>query len=460
MALQLNTEQKQILSQKMIQSAKILQMTAEQLEEYLNELSMENPLLDLVQKQPDDFNDKELEKYQWLSSQDEQNRYLYQKIDTPDEESQNWNINQEQPESLHQHLWSQLFVKKISQKDEEAYHYLLESLDSRGYFTDSLSEFADRFDISLDHGEYLLHSVQQLTPSGVGARNLEECLCIQLEQQGLLTEELKEFICHHLEEMAKNQLPAISRAMKIPMETIKEYRRMIKTLEPRPAMLFNDSRQASYINPDVIIVKFKGHFDILLNETLYPDITLNAGYVKMCKENADQEVKQYLLKKIHQVEWVKQCIVQRNTTLLRVSQAIFTKQEDFFKRGPAYMKPLRLIDLAELLEIHESTVSRAVREKYLQCSWGIFPLSHFFQKSAPDGQRKDEVKSDSAEKSTVSDVKAALKELIQTENKKKPYSDQLLSDLLTKQGFPIKRRTVSKYREEELIPNASGRKEY
>lgn len=460
MALQLNTEQKQILSQKMIQSTKILQMTAAQLEEYLNELSMENPLLDLVQKQPEDFNDKELEKYQWLSSHDEQNRYLYQKIEAQDEEAQNWNINQEQPESLHEHLWSQLFMRKISQKDEEAYHYLLESLDSRGYFTDSLSEFADRFTITDEYAEYLLQSIQQLTPSGVGARNLEECLCLQLEQQGLLTDELKEFVCHHLEGMAKNQLPAIARAMKLPLETIKEYRRIIKTLEPKPGMLFTDSRQASYIIPDVIIVKFKGHFDILLNESLYPDITLNAGYVKMCEENSDLEVKQYLLKKIHQVEWVKQCIAQRNTTLLRVCQAILAKQENFFQRGPTYIKPLRLIDLAALLGIHESTVSRAVREKYLQCSWGIFQLSHFFQKSAPDRSDKDNTRSDPADKSTVSDVKAVLKELIQSENKKKPYSDQLLSELLTNYGFPIKRRTVSKYREEEQIPGASGRKEY
>lgn len=460
MALTLNTEQKQILSQKMIQSANILQMTATQLEQYLNDLSMENPVLDLVQKQPEEFNDKELEKYQWLRSHDDQNRYLYRTIEHSNDDSQDWNINQEYPESLHEHLWNQLLTKQIAKEEENAYHFLLDSLDSKGYFTDPLSEFALRFGLTEERASHMLRTIQQLTPSGVGARNLEECLCIQLDSKGQLTNELKSFIMNHLEDMAKNHLPAIAQSMKLPLETIKKYCSIVRDLNPKPGIIFSDSRDTSYIVPDVIIVKFKGHFDILLNESLYPDITLNGNYVRMYKEHDNDEVKNYLIDKIHQAEWIKQCIAQRNTTLLRVVQTILLKQELFFHHGPSSIKSLRLHDVAKVLDIHESTVSRAIRGKYLQCSWGIFPLNYFFQKAAPDKQSSSTTQGTPSSGTTVSDVKAALKEIIQGENKKKPYSDQILSELLSAKGFPISRRTVAKYRDEEEIPSMSGRKEY
>lgn len=453
MALTLNTEQKQNLTQKMIQSANILQMTSVQLEQYINALSLENPVLELVPNQPEESGDKELEKYQWLCSHDEQNRYLYQKMESTDDEPKDWNINDEKPESLREHLWSQLITLALPEDDEKAYHFLLDSLDSRGYFTDSLSEFASRFHLTDEYAEKMLHTIQQLTPSGVGARNLEECLCLQLQKQGNLTPRLEEFIMNHLQDMAKNRLPAIARSMKLPMETIKQFCAVVRGLDPKPGSLFSDSRHPFYIIPDVIVVKFKGHFDILLNESLYPNIMLNDGYMQMYREQDSAEVKNYLLDKIRQVQWIKQCIAKRNATLLHVVQAIFEKQEDFFHRGPGCLKPLRLVDIADVLDIHESTVSRAVKEKYLQCSWGIFPLNYFFQKSTADKQHN-------LSNSTVSNVKAALKELIRQENRQKPYSDQALSELLSAKGLPISRRTVAKYREEEGICSASGRKEY
>lgn len=465
MALTLTTQQNQILSQKMIQSTKILQMTSTQLEQYLNELALENPVLDLIPKQPEESNDKELEKYQWLRSHDEQNRYLYQRIDSGKDHSQSLDIQDEKPESLHDHLWNQLLTMQISKMDKPAYHFLLDSLDDKGYFTDDLSEFAARFHLTDEYAARMLSTIQQLTPAGVGARNLAECLCLQLEQQDRLTPQLQEFIVNHLPDMAKNHLPAIARTMKLPLETVKDYCSIVRSLNPKPGILFSDCRQASYVVPDVIVVKFKDHFDLLLNESLYPDITMNSGYVNMFKENNNSEVKHYLLDKIHQVEWIKQCIAQRNTTLLRVAQTILMRQEAFFHHGPQHMKPLRLIDVAKILEIHESTVSRAVREKYLQCSWGVFPLSYFFQKSAPDRKtaRATDTSDDTSRQqagSTVSDVKAMLRELLNGENKTKPYSDQILSELLTARGYPLSRRTVAKYRDEEGIPSATGRKQY
>lgn len=467
MEILLSTEQKQILSQKMIQSSEILQMASARLSEYLNEQLLENPVMELAEKAPEPLEEREMEKYQWICSHDEQNRYLYQKVEAPDEEQRGWNPEDEKTETLAENLWSQLLTRNLPGHQEKAVRFLLDSLDHRGYFTDSLAEFAERFSLTMEEAETLLEVVQSLEPAGVGAGTLEECLCLQLERQGRLTPELKCFVCQHLQQFAKNQLPAIAKEMKLPVETIKEYGSLVKTLNPKPGALFSDSRRTSYIVPDVIIVKFKGHFDILLNESLYPDITVSKGYLQMLEQQDDQEVRKYLLDKIHQTEWLKQCIAQRNATLLSVTETILSMQQEFFRYGPKYLKALRMADAAEVLGIHESTVSRAVREKYLQCSWGIFPMRYFFAKAAVRthtrtgaGKGESEDSGESGGSSTVSDIKTALRAIIEEENKQNPYSDRVLAEKLAEQGYLISRRTVAKYREEEHIPGASGRKEY
>ena len=218
-------------------------------------------------------------------------------------------------------------------------------------------------------------------------------------------------------------------------------------------------QRTHYINPDVIVVKFKGHLDILLNESVYPDISLNAGYIQMYRNSADKEVQDYLQKKISQAEWIRQCIAQRNSTLFSVAREIVECQSDFFLEGVSALKPLRMSNVADKLEIHESTVSRAVRMKYLQCTWGTFPLSYFFAKNAARSAASD-IFATSEDSATAADIKVAIRRIIESENKQKPYSDRALAEKLEEQGISISRRTVAKYREEENIPSASGRKEY
>lgn len=454
MELSLKAEQKQILSHKMIQSAEILQMAAARLEEYLNEQSLENPVMELNAREPEEFDNRELEKYQWICAHDEQNRYLYQKLETADDDFPEWNMDVSGPETLQEFLWSQLVSQGFEAKQEEILRYMLDCLDARGYFTDSLEHVAETFSVSEEAAARFLQEIQKLEPYGVGARSLEECLCIQLEMQGELTDTLKELIGEHLTELAKNQLPAIAKTMKLTVEEIKQLYSKIRELNPKPGARFSDSRQLSYITPDVIVVRFKDHLDILLNESLYPDIYLNKEYVSMCAQQTDMEVKKYLMDKIHQVEWIKQCVAQRNMTLLSVVKEILKCQEGFFLGGPKQLKPLRMTDVAEALGIHESTVSRAVRQKYLQCSWGIFPLDHFFAKAAVNTETSP------AAQATTTDVKRELAKIIEEENKKKPYSDRVLAELLEQKGYVISRRTVAKYRDELGIPGTTGRKEY
>lgn len=456
MKLSVLNQQKQAVSQKMIQASEILQMTSVQLETYLYEKSMENPVLELLEKPAEEFEQRGLEKYQWISEHDEQNRYLYQRIEQPDMELQERN-GKEDLETLKEYLWSQLIMENYSAKQEQILDYILESLDSKGYFQESIDTVALRLQVSSKEVEELLEVVQQMEPYGVGARNLEECLCLQLKAQGRLSEALNVFIKKHLKKMAKNQLPAIAKEMQVSLEKVKEYCQIVRELEPKPGARFSDVRQLSYIIPDVVIVKFRDHFSLMLNESLYPDISVNPEYVRMCNRQEDDEVKKYLTEKIHQVEWLKQCVAQRNKTLFSVAQVILLRQEAFFRRGKEYLRPLRMGEAAEVLGIHESTISRAVKQKYVQCTWGIFPMSYFFAKAAVE--RTDE-NGHTAVQTTASDVKRQMLELIQNENHKKPYSDYVLARMLEERGFSISRRTITKYREELGIPSMSGRKEY
>ena len=313
-------------------------------------------------------------------------------------------------------------------------------------------------ELGLSYGKYSVYlALQALDPSGVCARTLEECLKLQLERRDMLTPVLESIIDNCLEMVAKNQIPAIARKLRLSPTETAGYCQIIKSLNPKPGVSFSSRDQLRYIIPDVTIVKFKDHFDILLNESMYPTIELNSYYRQMNQNPESSELKEYLGNKIRQAEWVKQCVTQRGKTLMQVSRAILEHQEEFFTFGPAHLNPLRLADIAQELDIHESTVSRAVSKKYLQCSWGVYPMNFFFSRSVAVQESSSESGTQSV---TAADIKRVLREIIEEENKKKPYSDRLLGEKLAERGISISRRTVAKYREEEGIADASGRKEY
>ncbi len=471
----LKTEQKQTLSHKMIQSSTILQMTTAQLEQYLNDQALENPVLELLPRQPEETESKLLETYQWMISHDEQNRYLYSHLESDEEDPADWNVPQAMPESLADFLWEQLLTKNWPSQWEPALHFLLDSLDEKGYYTDSLSDFASRFQLTDDEAAKILALIQSLEPAGIGAHTLEECLCLQLERQGLLTPEFQTFIDTNLALIARNQLSAIARNTGLSMAAIKRWCALIRDLNPKPGAPFSDTLKPAYITPDVIVIQTGTRPELWFNDSGLPDLTLNSGYLQMFQENQDKEVHDYLLQKIQQTQWLRQCIQQRNTTLMSVAQAILDMQQEFFCCGPDFLKPLKQSDIAGYLGIHVSTVSRACSQKYLQCSYGTFPFSYFFPAAAPGRKATPgrQITTSTAATSnttatpgtppdpaTALDVKKALSAIIKQENTAKPYSDRVLAELLADQGFPISRRTVSKYREEMSIPGTSGRKVY
>lgn len=416
MDLKLEAKQTQTLSQHMIQSAKILQMTAQELNTYVSDLALENPVIDITE--PDAGGRQEsIEQQQWLNSFNEENYYLYQRQNNDDDYDfrDSWNIDSTDGETLQDYLWSQLVAENFSEEDTEIIKFMLECLDNKGYLSESVESIAAYFHTDEQRIEALLKLLQELDPAGVCARNLEECLRLQLTRRQLDTPVLLSLVDTCLELVAKNQIP------------------------------------------DVTIVKFKDHFDILLNESMYPGIGINSYYRQMSQNPESPEVREYLTTKLRQAEWVKQCIAQRSKTLMQVSRAILAHQEEFFALGPNHLAPLRLADIAGELDIHESTVSRAVSKKYLQCSWGVYPMNYFFSREVSGAKSEGDC---SARAMTAQDIKRALREIIEGEEKKKPYSDRILGEKLAERGISISRRTVAKYREEEGIPDASGRKEY
>ena len=459
MDLKLQVKQTQTLSQRMIQSAEILQMTSQELNTYINELALENPVIDIVEPPTAEEQRESIEQQEWLNSFNEENYYLYQRQNNDDDYDfkSSWNINTDDGETLQDYLWSQLITENFTDQETEIIKFMLECLDNKGYLEESIETIASYFGTDTEIVEDLLSDLQALDPSGVCARTLEECLKLQLERRDMLTPVLESIIDNCLEMVAKNQIPAIARKLRLSPTETAGYCQIIKSLNPKSGVSFSSRDQLRYIIPDVTIVKFKDHFDILLNESMYPTIELNSYYRQMNQNPESSELKEYLGNKIRQAEWVKQCVTQRGKTLMQVSRAILEHQEEFFTFGPAHLNPLRLADIAQELDIHESTVSRAVSKKYLQCSWGVYPMNFFFSRSVAVQESSSESGTQSV---TAADIKRVLREIIEEENKKKPYSDRLLGEKLAERGISISRRTVAKYREEEGIADASGRKEY
>lgn len=470
MELTLSAEQKHIITAKQIQSAAVLQMTAADLKLYLEQQALENPILESPEPEestaPINQNEaKQAEKYEWLCEHDEQNSSIYSGLPQKEKDLPGWNIASSTDTSLAAYLWDQLLPGQFSALEQKALRFLLASLDARGYYKDSLTNFATRFQLSAQQAKRLLTIIQSLEPAGVGAQNLSECLCLQADRLGQLTPELGSMINRYLPQVAKNQTAVLAKALKLPTAQVQIYCAQIRKLNPKPGSSFAQETMGNYIIPDFSIILRKTYFQVVLNDCLYPELALNNYYLKMYRQQTDAGLHAYLKEKIRQAFWLRHCLALRKNTLANVAQAIVAYQQDFFLQGPTALKPLRIADIAKLLSINISTVSRACQQKYLECSWGCFALKYFFPKQVGCQDNKlpktslAKTKSSAAD-TTVQNVKKILLELIKKEDPAKPFSDRILSELLKAKGLAISRRTVTKYREQLHITNISGRKKY
>lgn len=454
MDIRLTVTQTQVLSQKMIQSMEILQMSCQELNEYIKEVALENPVVDIEEgyEVTDKASDL-VKKLEWLDSIDERHRIYYrQEYGEDSEDKRLMDYSENIGEELSEYLLHQLLTVELTDLEYDVIQYMVYSLDSKGYIEEELSDIARRFDTTIAFVEKQLKLLQSLDPAGVCARNLGECLLLQLNREHEKDSIACTVVSEYLEFLGKNQLHVIAKKMKLPLEDIIKACEHIKELNPKPGSGFDTRGYLKYITPDVTVVRLSNYYEILLNEYTYPKIGINHFYKQVLEKETSKETQSYIVDKIRQAEWIQNCIGQRNSTLMRVSKTIVDYQNAFFEFGTGHLKPLRLQDVARMLEIHESTVSRAIRDKYLQCSWGIFPMKYFFSKSI-SAER-------SGVKITTEQVKNTLIAVIEEEDKKKPLSDRAITERLVERGVKISRRTVAKYREELGIKDASGRKRF
>lgn len=456
MELNLSQKQTQTLSPQMMQSMEILQMGSQELLEYIEEAVQENPVLE-----PEENYDKQDEfsvlrrKLEWLESTDPQNRYYHQQ-DTEEEDSplKNYGTVEDVDENLYYYVLSQLRVLELEPQVMDAGVFLVESLNQNGWLDEPLEDLAADCGCSLAVMEQALAAVQSLEPAGVGARTLSECLKLQLVRRAPVDELAVRIVENYLDALSKSRYGLIARELKVTAEEVRASCDRIRALNPRPGTGFAARENLTYINPDIIVVSFPDHFELLSNDYYFPTLHISGYYTRLMKESDDGQVRDYLTDKMRQAKWMVKAIEQRRSTLMACAECILELQEAFFHKGPGHLVPLSLADVAGRIGVHESTVSRAVKDKYIQCSMGVYPLSYFFSRGLGASASAGE------EAASPDAAKALLKKFIAGEDKKKPLSDQKLCELMAAQGCPLSRRTVAKYRDELHIPSTAGRKQY
>lgn len=456
MELRLSIKQSQTLSPQMLQSIKILQMGTQELLQYIEESLQENPALETL-----DHSEPEAEftglqkKLEWLDGADRQELYSCRTSQEHTSDAlENYSRAAFSDESLYDYLFSQLQTMNLSPQRLAAARFIAESLNSNGFLDESLEALAQDLHMAPACLEAALQTVQQLDPPGVGARSLAECLSLQLDRLEGDTSLAQKIVADHLPSLARSWYSQIAKSLSVPVEEVRAACDLIRSLNPKPGTGFAAQDDVPYIIPDLLVEVFPDRLELTSNDRYLPSLKLSSYYKSLMDETQDDEVKEYLTDKVRQAQWVIKHIEQRRSTLLRCAECILEIQEPFFRLGPGHLVPLGLSDLSSRLEVHESTVSRAIKDKYLQCSHGVYPLSYFFSRSLYSSAAED------SSSSTAEGAKALLKKLIGSENKKKPLSDQKLCDLMAREGCPISRRTVAKYRDELGIPSTTGRKEY
>ena len=460
MELSMSMKQTQTLSPQMMQSMEILQMGSQELLEYIQDQVQENPVLEMEEKYGKGDDTAVLQrKLEWLESTDAQNRYYHQQ-DTEDDEKDpisNYGTVDEREENLYLYVLSQLEVMDLEPELLPVGRFLVESLNQNGWLDESVEDLAEELGKPVEEVEKALAAVQSLEPAGVGARNLSECLVLQLQRRHEDSELAIRIARDYLDPLSKSRYGLIAKSLGVCQEEVRTACDLIRTLNPRPGGGFAARENLVYINPDLFVVNFPDHFELLTNDYFFPDLNISGYYCRMLKSTEDNEVKDYLMGKVRQAKWVVHSIEQRRSTLLRCAECILELQEEFFRRGPGHLKPMCLADIAQKVGVHESTVSRTVRDKYLQCASGVYPLSYFFSRSlgAPAARPGTEENTSSPDF-----AKALLKKLIGGEDKRKPLSDQKLCERMAREGCELSRRTVAKYRDELGIPSTTGRKQY
>ncbi|MDH5180616.1 MAG: RNA polymerase factor sigma-54 [Gammaproteobacteria bacterium] len=359
-------------------------------------------------------------------------------------------------ESLQDHLIWQMEMTHFSDTDRIIAETIIDAINEDGYFAASLEEIqqaltSDELEIDIEEVEAVLHRIQHFDPPGIAARNLQENLLIQLKQLPFDVDRLEhtvELVQDHFDLLANRDFAQLMRRMKITEEELKEIVQLIQTLQPRPGSQITNSKP-EYIVPDVIVKKIKNRWVVELNPDAAPKLRVNNHYASLIKQVHNDADNTYMKNQLQEARWFIKSLQSRNETLLKVSRCIVERQQGFLEHGEEAMKALVLHDVAEEVEMHESTISRVTTKKYMYTPRGIFELKYFFS---------SHVTTASGGECSATAIRALIKKLIAAEKPNKPLSDSKLASILEDQGINVARRTVAKYREAMGIPPSNERK--
>jgi RNA polymerase sigma-54 factor len=354
--------------------------------------------------------------------------------------------------TLLEHLLFQLQFAEIKKSCRNMGRYIIESLDENGYMTLETEEIAEKFNAPIEKVVEVMDIIHTFDPPGVGAKNLSECLLIQLEHMGCLDDTMETIISNHLEDVGANRLGLIAKEIGISIKEMQEKSDLIKGLEPKPGRQFASQGATRYIAPDVFLEKINGEYVASINESSAPRLIISPYYKKLLTESeTDANLSKYLSGRFNSAMWLIKSIELRKQTIRNVVEEIVKYQKNFFEHGTKYLKTLTLKQIAEEVGIHESTVSRSINGKYMQTPRGVFELKYFFT-SGVSGIDGESISSKS--------IKTFMKEIFDSENAQAPFSDQDIAIMLGEKGIEISRRTVAKYRDEMNIASSSKRKRY
>ncbi|MDF1587550.1 MAG: RNA polymerase factor sigma-54 [Gammaproteobacteria bacterium] len=476
-SLQLRVGQSLSMTPQLQQAIRLLQLSSIELQTEIQEALETNPLLEVEENSDYDLNSPALEK----NTKDDTRQDISQleHADIPDElptDSQ-WedtfdsapvtmhsqqmdsgierDNEDESGNSLQQHLIWQMQLTPFSELEQAIATVIIDAIEDDGYIKLSLDDIqqslGDDYPAELDEIEAVLHRIQHFDPVGVAARDLRECLLIQLKlldkstpHLGLLTL----LVEHHLDALAKRDYVQIKRALKISDEELTDLVRLIQLLNPRPGSQVQVDT-TEYIVPDVYVQKINGRWQLLLNPDNAPRLQVAEHYAQLIKRADNSTENTYLKNNLQEARWFLKSLQSRNETLLKVTQAIVDRQTGFLEHGDEAMRPLVLHDIAEAVEMHESTISRVTTRKYLHTPRGIYELKFFFS---------SHVSTDSGGECSATAIRAIIKKLVLAENPRKPLSDSKIADILGEQGINVARRTIAKYRETLSIPPSNERK--
>lgn len=350
-----------------------------------------------------------------------------------------------QPPSLQDHLLSQLKLAGLTPEDERLGELLIGSINSDGYLTASLEELAGSTGHAAGELEQVLRQVQEFDPIGVGARDLRECLLLQLRRIGRGQSPAALMVERHLELLGARKYAQIARALKLPLEEVQQQARLIATLEPRPGRLITAETPA-YVLPEVVVQKVGSEYLVLMDRDLVPHLRISRHYRQLMEDPATSaEVKGYIREKVRAGAFLIKSIHQRQQTIYNIAREIVRVQHGFLDHGISHLRPLTMAEVAARLGIHETTVSRAVANKYLQTPRGTFEMKYFFTPG---------YKTSSGEDVSNKTIKGAISRLIAGEMPGEPLSDQAVVEILKEQGITVARRTIAKYRDElHILPS-------